>query len=243
LQDALNWQLIGNRTPIGATTTGFGVGVGPAEERARLRSAILTFMTVDSEGGQLLQSGLLSEVRVTADVAGNALIVTGPSKSMGLIAALIRELDTLPAARAQIKVFTIVNGDATPWPPCCSSCWARPRKWGKSAGHRLPFLTPGLQTAALREHAAAGPLRSRPTDQQHHRHRLGRRSERGRSHPPAVGRAQPAQAADGRVLVGQRAGRRRGHGGQPWLTQRTTLFQQQVQISPESPTISASTAR
>ena len=55
LQDALNWQLIGSRTPLGATRTGtFGGGqtFGQTEERARLRSATLTFMTVDAKGGK-----------------------------------------------------------------------------------------------------------------------------------------------------------------------------------------------
>ena len=57
-------------------------------------------------------------MRVTADVNGNQLLVTGPAKSMGLIEALVKELDRLPNAKAQIKVFTIVNGDATTLPTC-----------------------------------------------------------------------------------------------------------------------------
>ena len=66
----LNWQLIGSRTPLGATRTGtFGGGqtFGQTEERARLRSAILTFMTVDAKGGKVIESGLLADVRVTVD--------------------------------------------------------------------------------------------------------------------------------------------------------------------------------
>ena len=109
LQDALNWQLIGNRDPVGATPSGqFGVGGGirgrpggqQQQERARLRSAMLTFMTIDAEGKKVLESGLLSDVRITADINGNALVVSGPPKSMGLIEALITELDHLPNAQA-----------------------------------------------------------------------------------------------------------------------------------------------
>ena len=45
--------------------------------------------------------------------ARQPLLVSAPAESMELIEALIRQLDQLPAAEAQIKVFTIVNGDAT----------------------------------------------------------------------------------------------------------------------------------
>jgi len=96
LQDAINGQLDqGN--------------AGNAEAR----SAMLTFMTIDSAGGKLLRSGILFDSRVTADVNSNSLIVTAPADSMPLIEALVKSLDQLPNAEAQIKVFTIVNGDAT----------------------------------------------------------------------------------------------------------------------------------
>ncbi len=109
LQDAINWQLIGTGGPPGATP---GTGA-ESQTRARLRSAMLSFMSVDGEGGQLYQSGILTDVRVTADERANALVVTAPAESMPLIEALIQELDRLPASGAQIKVFTVINGDAT----------------------------------------------------------------------------------------------------------------------------------
>jgi general secretion pathway protein D len=219
LQDALNWQLIGNRTPVGATTTGFGAGVGQAEERARIRSAILTFTTVDSEGGKLLESGLLSEVRVTADVNGNALIVTGPSKSMGLIAALVKELDTLPSAQAQIKVFTIVNGDATSLSSMLQQLLSQTTQGAQQLGGLFgqgalnPFLAPSLQAAAASGEGTLVPVRfrGRPADQQHYRHRLRGRSGRGRGDSDAAGRTESAQTADGRLLAGQRARHRSRH--------------------------------
>lgn len=79
----------------------------------QLRSSSLTYMVVDREGNRLLESGLLNELRITADVNANALLVRGPARSMDLIGALIKELDRLPDISAQIKVFTIINGDAT----------------------------------------------------------------------------------------------------------------------------------
>jgi len=79
---------------------------------AQQKSSILQFLTVDSRGQRLLESGLLSDVRLTPDAHTNTLLVSAPSDSMDLLAALIEQLDGLPAATAQIKVFKIVNGDA-----------------------------------------------------------------------------------------------------------------------------------
>lgn len=73
----------------------------------------VTIQGLDAQGKRILQSGILNDVRIVSDPRGNSLIVTGPAESMDLIAALIMQLDRLPSASAQIKVFTIVNGDAT----------------------------------------------------------------------------------------------------------------------------------
>lgn len=76
------------------------------------KSSVLRFLTIDSQGQQKLKSGILTDVRITPDPRANALVVSASSDSMPLIEALIKELDQIPAAQAQIKVFTIVNGDA-----------------------------------------------------------------------------------------------------------------------------------
>ncbi|MCC7086302.1 MAG: hypothetical protein IT427_14965 [Pirellulales bacterium] len=75
------------------------------------RSTALRFVTVDGELKQGLRSGILADVRITADPQKNTLLVSAPAESMELIAALIRQLDEMPAAQVQIKVFTVVNGD------------------------------------------------------------------------------------------------------------------------------------
>ncbi|MCC9608215.1 hypothetical protein LOC68_01105 [Blastopirellula sp. JC732] len=80
---------------------------------AQVRAAMLSFMTLDSRDGQLLKSGILTEAQITADTRSNALVVRAPRESMDLIGALIQRLDSQPSAESQIKVFTIVNGDAT----------------------------------------------------------------------------------------------------------------------------------
>lgn len=75
-------------------------------------SAVLELLTADVAGQRLIKSGLLQDVIVTPDPHTNSLLVTAPADSMGLMAALIEQLDT-PTAVAQIKVFKIVNGDAS----------------------------------------------------------------------------------------------------------------------------------
>ena len=76
------------------------------------KSAVLELLTVDAEGERLLKSGLLGDVQVTPNPRTNTLVVTAPAESMDLIAALIKQLD-MPSAVAQIKVFRVVNSDAT----------------------------------------------------------------------------------------------------------------------------------
>ena len=76
-------------------------------------SAALELLTIDTKGRQVLKGGLLDEVQITADAHTNTLLVAAPPETMNLIAALIEQLDAEPAAVAQIKVFSIVNGDAS----------------------------------------------------------------------------------------------------------------------------------
>lgn len=101
----------------GTTTTQPGQPPQPAPaggtSGGTQRQSTVSLWTVDAEGNRVLESALLSDVTVTADSNANAVIVRGPVNSMDLIEALIRELDRLPQSEAQIKVFTIVNGDAT----------------------------------------------------------------------------------------------------------------------------------
>ena len=103
----------GGSRSAGRTTAGQGVpgrtgGRGQNEQR----NAMLRFLTVDAKGRRLLNSGILTDVVITADVRANALVISSPPENLDLLEGLVRQLDNLPAAEAQIKVFTIVNGDA-----------------------------------------------------------------------------------------------------------------------------------
>jgi general secretion pathway protein D len=90
-----------------------GQGGGQSGARTQqLKSTALRFMAIDREGRRQLQSGVLSDVRITAEPRSNALLISAPSTSMELLEALIQQLDQPPAAAAQVKVFTIIRGDA-----------------------------------------------------------------------------------------------------------------------------------
>ncbi|MDX1965177.1 MAG: secretin N-terminal domain-containing protein [Pirellulales bacterium] len=86
---------------------------GNQQQQRAIRSTMLQFFTIDDEGKKQLKSGILTDVRIVADGRNNSLLVTAPAESMELIQALIKELDQVPTAEAQIKVFQIENGDAT----------------------------------------------------------------------------------------------------------------------------------
>lgn len=90
-----------------------GEGEAEAAEDTTRPSTSLSILAVDSEEGQMLSSGILSNLVVTADANANALIVRGPSSSMELVGELIRQLDQVPGVETVVKVFTVENGDAT----------------------------------------------------------------------------------------------------------------------------------
>ena len=89
-------------------------GAGQQARVQQARTLMLNFLTIDATGGtQQFRSGILRDVKITADARANALVVSAPAASLGLIGALIEALDQLPAAESQIKVFTIANSDAS----------------------------------------------------------------------------------------------------------------------------------
>jgi type II secretion system protein D len=90
---------------------GGGQGDSPSADPGGLAS-LLKLVTIDAQGQQVVASGVLAGVTVNADQRANSLIISAPPESMDLIAALIRQLDVAPNAVAEIRVFTITNGDA-----------------------------------------------------------------------------------------------------------------------------------
>jgi len=92
---------------------GFGGGAGQGNQQLRdNKSVALEFLTTTGGVQDLIRSGILVDVRVSADVRSNTLIITAPEASMGLMTALVESLDRAPDAVSEIKVFTLKNADA-----------------------------------------------------------------------------------------------------------------------------------
>lgn len=113
------------------------------------RSTTLRFLTVDVEGKQQLRSGILSDVQITADARANTLLVSAPAETMPLLDALIRRLDQPPVAEAEVKVFTIVNGDAGTLREMLEGLFGQQPAAGE----------PGVRTAATAGETSLVPLR------------------------------------------------------------------------------------
>ncbi|MDR3232205.1 MAG: hypothetical protein LBT46_00810 [Planctomycetaceae bacterium] len=71
----------------------------------------LELLVEDEHGKRLIESGILSDVKWSADVRNNTVIVTAPAESMDFIEELIAKIDA-PAAAAEIKIFPVIHGDA-----------------------------------------------------------------------------------------------------------------------------------
>ncbi len=98
-----------NALSVASTGTSGGFG-GNQNSQSTMRSPALEFLNPSDQ--QILSAASLYDVRVVADTRSNMLIVSAPTETMPVIAALIAQLDQLPSAESQIKVFTLVNADA-----------------------------------------------------------------------------------------------------------------------------------
>jgi type II secretion system protein D len=89
-----------------------GGAAAPATGASAARSLpALSFRDPDNPD-RTIDSGILENVSITPNRRANAILVAAPRQSLGVIESLIRQLDVLPEAVAEIKVFTLVNSDA-----------------------------------------------------------------------------------------------------------------------------------
>lgn len=96
----------------GPTTGGTG-GSGQSSQALRdAKSVVLEFLGTQGGADRVVRSGVLADIRVTADARLNRLLVTAPEQSMQLMEELIRQLDQPSGVVAEIKVYPLQNGDA-----------------------------------------------------------------------------------------------------------------------------------
>ena len=109
---ASNLATIVQQALTGQATTG-GVG-GLGAQQVVAPPGSLSFTTIDAgRGERVINAGIFAGVVVVAEPNGNHLIVRAPANCMPVIEAVIKSLDSPPLAVAQIKIFTIINGDAS----------------------------------------------------------------------------------------------------------------------------------
>jgi type II secretion system protein D len=96
---------------FGGQVGGFG-GQGQVDQNLRAaKSAILQLLDTD-DGEQMLESGILADIRINSDLRTNSLVVTAPTESLPLIMALVKKFDQPASLIAEIKHFTLKNADA-----------------------------------------------------------------------------------------------------------------------------------
>ncbi len=130
-----------------------GLGQQGANQSRQFPSP-LQLMTIDREG-RLVRSSILFEVRILANPNSNSLMVVGPPGAMDLVETLIDQLDRLPDAETQIKVFEIINGDAQTLLTTLQSLFATQQQAGLQAfglGGTTPQLP--LQTSGATDGSA-----------------------------------------------------------------------------------------
>ncbi|HEY1379629.1 MAG TPA: secretin N-terminal domain-containing protein, partial [Gemmataceae bacterium] len=96
--------VVPGRPAAAAPTTGTG---GLTTKTTSLR-----FFTNHVGPAGVVESGALEDVHITSDIRSNSLIIAAPPKTMELILALVRELDVVAAAQANINIFTLRKADA-----------------------------------------------------------------------------------------------------------------------------------
>jgi general secretion pathway protein D len=101
---------LGGAAAGGGVTTAGGTSAQAIELAGR--SAVLRFVPPDGPEFRAIESGILDSVRITPQIRTNSIVVSAPASSMGLLAAIIQELDRPPTIVASIKVFHLENSDA-----------------------------------------------------------------------------------------------------------------------------------
>ncbi|MFQ5423301.1 MAG: secretin N-terminal domain-containing protein [Phycisphaerae bacterium] len=107
--DLLNEILTG-----AAAAGGGGGGAGQENDAARsVDSLLIKYDFQDEKGRQLLMQMMQKNVRISFNERTNNVIVVAPPASLHLMEALIRKLDRIQKRAVMVKVFALVQADAT----------------------------------------------------------------------------------------------------------------------------------
>ncbi|MCL2623399.1 MAG: hypothetical protein FWD31_07005, partial [Planctomycetaceae bacterium] len=149
LQLTLQQALLGQA--IGGALGGFG-----AAQQTVPQQSNLSFAVIDANRGErIINAGIFAGVQVVPEPSGNQLIVIAPSNCMPVIEAVIQSLDVAPQAVAQIKIFTIINGDASTLQAMLNAIFPPTGTGAGAAGQTGPIY----QIEGTNENSALIPVR------------------------------------------------------------------------------------
>ena len=148
----------GGQGAQGQITQPTQVQADPASVISQVRAARLKLMVIDKDG-KMVESGILFDVRITADANSNSLVVQGPKESMPLLEELVRQLDRVPNVETQLKVFTIRNGDAQTLFNTISALFGTQQGFGGAGGGQQQGQGLPLQNASVQDGATLANLR------------------------------------------------------------------------------------
>ena len=77
------------------------------------QSVLVSFVDVDESGQEQVNNLLRERVQIIPDIRINSLIVIAPSDSMSMLESLIKKLDGIDAELAELRVFRLLNADAS----------------------------------------------------------------------------------------------------------------------------------
>jgi type II secretion system protein D len=92
---------------LGAT----GVAPGSVSTTYPVKRTSVRFITDPKYAGQF-DAEVVEDVQIGSDPRTNTLILSAPEKTMAMLLALVRELDTPPSYLAKVNVFTLKKTDA-----------------------------------------------------------------------------------------------------------------------------------
>jgi len=93
---------------------GQGSGGGQENEQAPpVGSMLISFQTENERGEKLLLQTIRENVHISYNERANSVVVVAPPASLKLIEQLIRKLDRIQKRSVLVKVFQLINADAT----------------------------------------------------------------------------------------------------------------------------------
>ncbi len=130
---------------------GGGGQTGQIDQKLReAKSAVLQFLEGE-DGEQLVESGILADIRINADPRTNSLVVTAPEESLALIEALVKRFDQPSAMVAEIKHFTLQNADASSVVTMLNQLFNDQQQAGQRGGANQQNQQLGIQLAGAED--------------------------------------------------------------------------------------------